>query len=62
MLLDEVADLLATGGLGTVGSTADYGIYKAVMPDAPEKAVALYETGGAPSPDGRNFSASQRKM
>ena len=49
MLLDDVADLLSTGGIGSVGSTASYGIYKAAMPDAPEKAVAVYETGGGPS-------------
>lgn len=39
MLLDDIADLLSTGGIsGTV--------YKGWMPDAGTTAVAVYETGG----------------
>ncbi len=46
MLLDDIGDLLSTGGIGTVGSTADYGIYLGVMPNAPDKVVSINETGG----------------
>lgn len=49
MLLDDVADLLSTGGVGGVGTTSDWSIFKGKLPDAPEKAVAVYETGGLPS-------------
>ena len=46
MLLDDIADLISSGGIGTVGSTSAYGIYKGLLPDAPNAAVAVYETGG----------------
>ncbi len=46
MLLDDLGDLLSTGGIGTVGSTSDYGIFLGRMPDAPDKAVSIIETGG----------------
>ncbi len=46
MLLDDIGDLLSTGGIGTVGSTADYGIYLGVMPNSPDKVVSINETGG----------------
>ncbi len=53
MLLAEMADYLSTNGIGTQGTDLFYGF----MPDTPNTAVALYETGGlsaahgmAPSP------------
>ena len=49
MILDDIATLLSSGGIGTLGSTGDYGIYLGALPPVgtgPEKAVAVYETGG----------------
>lgn len=46
MLLDDVADYLSTQGIGTVGSTGDWGIFKSLMPPEPNRCVALFETGG----------------
>jgi hypothetical protein len=39
MLLDDIADLLTTGGITTT-------IYKSVMPEQPNDALLLTETGG----------------
>ncbi len=46
MLLDDLGDLLSSAGVGTVGSTGDYGIFKGFMPAEPDKAIAIHETGG----------------
>ena len=42
MLIDDIADVLSSGGAGTVGTT----IFKGLMPDRPDACVAVYETGG----------------
>ncbi len=39
MLLDDIADLLSTGGVTTT-------IYKGFMPEKPDTAILLTETGG----------------
>lgn len=44
MILDELAALLESWGVGTVGTD----IFKGIMPDTPDVAVALLETGGDP--------------
>jgi hypothetical protein len=42
VLLDEIAQILSTGG-----TTADgYEIHKSYLPEQPDKAVCIYETGG----------------
>ena len=46
MILDDLCDVLSSGGLGTVASTANWGIYKGGLPTTPDKAVAVIETGG----------------
>jgi len=46
MLLDDIGDLLSTGGIGTLGSTSDYGIFLGIMPSQPSKVVSIQETGG----------------
>jgi len=42
MLLDEIADYLSTGGIGTVGTT----LFKGYMPELPDTVMAVYESGG----------------
>lgn len=44
MLLDDIADYLSSGGIGTVGTD----IFKGYMPGPPavDAVVAIYETGG----------------
>jgi hypothetical protein len=49
MLLDDLADLLSTAGIGDIGTTADYAIFKGAMPDVPERAIVIHETGGFPT-------------
>ena len=43
-LLDEIATRL-----GTIGALSTYTITKGHRPDAPDKTVTVYETGGAPA-------------
>lgn len=46
MLLDDIADYLSSGGLGTVNTD----IFMGGFPDeAPDAAIAIYETGGVSS-------------
>jgi hypothetical protein len=48
-LLDDLGDLVSSGGVGGVGSTSTssgYGIFLGIMPNAPDKCVAIYESGG----------------
>lgn len=47
--LEDWADYLASGGIGAVGGSADWAIFKSRLPASPDKAVALSETGGLPS-------------
>ena len=49
MLVTDLGDLLATGGAGTVGSTAAWGIYLGRMPESPDRCITVYETGGVSS-------------
>ena len=44
MILDDAADLLSSGGIGTVGTN----LFKGIMPDIPDACVAVFETGGLP--------------
>lgn len=46
VFLDDIAAYLATGGIGTVGST----IFVAKMPDSPDVCISLVERAGM-SPD-----------
>lgn len=46
MLLDDIADYLSSGGIGTVGTD----LFKGFMPETPDVAVVVVETGGR-SPD-----------
>lgn len=56
MLLDDIADYLSSGGLGTVGTD----IYKGFMPETPNIVLTVYETGGQePS---RGMAASPGQM
>ena len=41
-LLDDVADVLSSGGVGTVGTS----LFKGALPSTPDAVVALFETGG----------------
>lgn len=44
MLLDDIATLLTSAGVGTVGTT----LFKSTMPDTPDTATAVIEYGGMP--------------
>ena len=44
MLIDDVADVVSSGGAGTVGTT----IFKGILPDLPDACVAVMESGGFP--------------
>lgn len=46
MVLDDLADILSSGGLGSVGTTTDFSIYKSITPASPDKVISLHETGG----------------
>lgn len=46
MLLDDVVDILSTGGIGTAASTSDWGLFIGFMPPFPDRAIAVFETGG----------------
>lgn len=45
MLLDDIATALETAGVA--GGATGWALYKGILPDKPDKAVALYETPGA---------------
>src|SRR6185295_4649300 len=45
MLLDDIADYLSSGGIGTVGGSSG-NIFKGIMPDSPDTVVGIFETGG----------------
>lgn len=42
VLLDDIADMLSSGGVGTVGTD----LFKGFLPETDAAVVALYETGG----------------
>lgn len=42
MILDDLVDYLSSGGIGTPGTT----MFRGFLPDSPDEALALYETGG----------------
>lgn len=44
MLLDDITDYLSSGGIGTIGTN----LFGGFMPDTPDVAVAVYESGGRP--------------
>jgi hypothetical protein len=58
VLLDDIADYLSSGGMGTVGSA----LFKGYMPEAPDDAIAVYETGGGFPIHAMNGSAGQAKV
>ena len=45
MLIDDVLDYLSSGGVGNPGTT----LFGGFMPDMPDVATAVYETGGLAS-------------
>ena len=45
MVLDDLGDLLASCGIGVVGTS----LFKSTLPSTPDACVALLLTGGAPS-------------
>ena len=47
MVLDDLAEILSSCGLGTVGTN----IFKSLLPSTPDVCVALFVTGGAPPID-----------
>lgn len=49
MLLDEIAKRLTDQGVGVVGSTANWVVKKNWMSPSPDRAIALFETGGFPN-------------
>ena len=44
MLLDDMVDLFSSGGVASTSA-----IFQAVLPDEPDEAVCVYETGGLPT-------------
>lgn len=43
MVLDDICDLLSSGGVGVEGST----LFKSYLPEKPDAALVLYEYGGS---------------
>ena len=43
-LLDDLADVLTSGGVATTGTT----LFKGTMPSTPDELLSLYQTGGPP--------------
>ena len=43
-LLDDLADVLSSAGVATIGTT----LFKGTLPSTPDEAIAIYQTGGAP--------------
>ena len=44
-MLDDLADVISSGGIGTVGTD----IFKGIVPSTPDELTALFETGGGPA-------------
>lgn len=55
MLLDDLADYMTSGGIGTQGTT----LFKGYMPDAPDACTVIYETGGRSPVHTMNPNAGQ---
>lgn len=56
LLLDDLGDYLASGGVGlTVGTN----LFLGFLPEQPDDAVAVYETGGRPPAHAMNALAGQ---
>jgi len=49
IMLAEIAAMLQTGGIGTLGATTGWTIRVAEIPDTPNTCVSLYEYAGLPS-------------
>lgn len=49
MLLDEVSARLIAQGVGVTGSTANWVVKKGWMAPQPDRAIAVFETGGFPN-------------
>ncbi len=49
IMLAEIAAMLQTGGIGTLGATTGWTIRVAEIPDTPNTCVTLYEYAGMPS-------------
>ena len=43
-LMDDLGDVLSSGGIGTVGTD----IFKGIVPSTPDEITSVMETGGAP--------------
>lgn len=54
-LLDDIADYLSSGGIGTVGTN----LFKGFAPDTPNALTVIYETGGQAPVHAMNASAGQ---
>lgn len=48
-LLEEVAARLISQGVGVVGTTAPWVVFKGWEPETPDQVLTLYETGGLPN-------------
>lgn len=44
-VVDDLADVLSSGGLGTVGTT----VFKGLLPSTPDDALAVFESGAGPA-------------
>ncbi len=49
IMVAEIAAMLQTGGIGTIGATTGWSIRVAEIPDAPDTCVSLFEFAGSPS-------------
>src|SRR5262245_56993919 len=54
-LLDEVRARLIAQSVGVSGSTASWCVTMDYMPASPDRAIALYETGGFPNDRGQGL-------
>ena len=45
-VVDGIKDLLVTAGVGTFAATTGWGLFIGIMPDTPDTALAINQTGG----------------
>jgi hypothetical protein len=55
MILDDITDYLSSGGVGTVGTN----LFKGFLPESPDAATVVYETGGSAPVHAMNPLAGQ---
>lgn len=56
--LTDIAEHLEDQAVGTVGST----IFVGWLPDSPDAAVAVYDAGGVPSPEGPDVPRAEHRL